>query len=906
MAGARGGRMPFTGRDTALGELAGALRRPGCRAVLITGPPGVGKSRLAEEFLARSRHADSRPGVRVRATGTGHAPPLSALSPLLPPDAMAPSGHPASGADPAAALLAARRRAADRRAASGVPALLVVDDIHLLDDTSCALLALLLADGSVFLTATLPDGAAWPGFLRALWREDALLPLSLPPFTADETATLLSAALAGPVTAPAARALWDAARGNALMLRELLRAARADGSLREVLGVWCLARPLPARLPGGWPDSRLDQLTEVQRSLLELLAVCGPIGLRDGLDLVGPAVLAELEGRGLVVSRVEGRRERLALAPASLAGAVRSVLPRLRARALLLDQVARVRAYGARRTEDTAALARWEVEATGTADPELLVRAAQQALHAGDVDTMCALARAALAHGSRPRAALMLGEALGQRGDFTEGIAVLEDGFAAAGPDEVSPVAVTLAVHHFYGPGDGERALAVLAQAAERGGPSAVLAAREATLLMADGRVDRAREVLAPWPVRAPAAPAASSDVVLRQAVLRLQLASGAAQDAVATGRAVREAHRTVTDRTEVFYPARSDYLLAQALLEAGHFEEAAQRAREGLDELLTSPVPAMVVWFEWVRGGAALERGHLADAARHFREARAQAHLYGHRYAEQRALAGLVLAQAYTGHVGPEAADLAAVATGGPGPARQADTLRAYAWTRWLGGRRDEAAGLLRETAERVRARGETSVALVLTHDLVRWGDPVAARELPGAAAAAQGPGAAARAAHARALARRDPVALTAAAERWEALGAPLYAAEALAQAAVAGRRPAGAAAESAARRAATRARLLADRCGAVTPALRALADPALPGPAALTAREQEIADGAARGRSSRQIAAECGLSVRTVDNTLGRAYRKLGVRNRAELTAVLLSPTQARGAPPVGHRDP
>ncbi|MFJ4682629.1 AAA family ATPase [Streptomyces sp. NPDC088789] len=864
--------MRFTARGALLTELAEASRRPNCRAALIVGPPGVGKSRLAEEFLARSGGPDGRTALRVQATEAAHALPLSALAPLLP--------HGTGADDPAALLAAARRRAAERRAASGRPTLLVVDDIHHLDDASLALLAPLLADGTVFLTATLPDGAPWPGVLRALWREDTLFCPALPPFTADETADLLTATLRGPVASPAARALWDATRGNALMLRELLRAALADGSLREVRGVWCLGRPLPSRLPGGWPDSRLDALTEPQRALLELLAVCGPVGLRDGLDLVGPAVLAELEGRGLVVSRVEGRRERLALAHASHAGAVRSGLSRLRARALLLGQAARVRAYGARRSEDTAALARWEVEATGTADPELLVRAAEQALHADDVDTMCALARAALVHGPRPRAALMLGEALGQRGAFAEGIAVLEDGFAAAGPAEVASLAVTLAVHHFYGPGDAERALAVLADAARRGGPSAVLAGWEATLLTAAGAPRRAGEALARWPHTAETPSPAG--VLLLQARLRVQLASGAAEDAVASGRAVCAAHRAVADRTEVFYPGRSAYLLAQALLEAGHLEEAARCAREGLDDLLRAPVPALVTWFAWVRGRIALERGHPAEATGHFREARAQAHLYGHRYAEQRALAGLVLAQAYRGRTGPETGELA---PGAAGPLRQSDTVRAYAWSLRCTGRHRQAADLLREAADRAHERGEVAAALTLAHDLVRWGDLQAAQELPRWTADAQGPAAAARRSHAEALARHDPDALTAAATAWENLGAPLYAAETLAQAALLWRRAPGARAESAARRAASRAQLLAARCGtATTPALTVLA-----GPPALTAREQEIAHLAAHGRTSRQIAADCGLSVRTVDNTLGRAYRKLGVTNRTALAAVL-----------------
>ena len=51
------------------------------------------------------------------------------------------------------------------------------------------------------------------------------------------------------------------------------------------------------------------------------------------------------------------------------------------------------------------------------------------------------------------------------------------------------------------------------------------------------------------------------------------------------------------------------------------------------------------------------------------------------------------------------------------------------------------------------------------------------------------------------------------------------------------------------------------------------------------LTRREREVAGPAAVGASSREIAAELVLSVRTVDNHLQNVYSKLGVSSRDEL---------------------
>ena len=55
------------------------------------------------------------------------------------------------------------------------------------------------------------------------------------------------------------------------------------------------------------------------------------------------------------------------------------------------------------------------------------------------------------------------------------------------------------------------------------------------------------------------------------------------------------------------------------------------------------------------------------------------------------------------------------------------------------------------------------------------------------------------------------------------------------------------------------------------------------------LTAREWEIAELAARGDSSRDIARRLVLSVRTVEGHLYRIYPKLGIAGRDELPAVM-----------------
>jgi DNA-binding CsgD family transcriptional regulator len=58
---------------------------------------------------------------------------------------------------------------------------------------------------------------------------------------------------------------------------------------------------------------------------------------------------------------------------------------------------------------------------------------------------------------------------------------------------------------------------------------------------------------------------------------------------------------------------------------------------------------------------------------------------------------------------------------------------------------------------------------------------------------------------------------------------------------------------------------------------------------PSTLSPQESRVAAAAARGRSTRDIAAELFLAPKTVECHLGQIYRKLGVRTRAQMIVAL-----------------
>ncbi|HEV2637047.1 MAG TPA: AAA family ATPase [Actinocrinis sp.] len=120
--------LPFGGREAQLAAFDEALAAADCRGVVIAGPAGTGRSRLAEEVLARARRGGCRADLAV-ATAAAAAMPLGAIGHLLPGGT--DFRHPAE----AFAAVAANLPANDRRRW-----VVVVDDAQLLDPSSAVLL----------------------------------------------------------------------------------------------------------------------------------------------------------------------------------------------------------------------------------------------------------------------------------------------------------------------------------------------------------------------------------------------------------------------------------------------------------------------------------------------------------------------------------------------------------------------------------------------------------------------------------------------------------------------------------------------------------------------------------------------------------------------------------------------
>lgn len=883
-------QLPLVGRREELDFIGEAFDDPQSHGVVLAGAIGVGKTRLAREALDL---AQSKGLAVVWASGTQAAAalPFGALAHLLPLEPLFRGPFNSLNVLGVAADGLVERARTTRL-------VLVLDDAHLLDDASAALVHHVAAVGRALVVATVRSGESAPDALVALWKEGRAERLEVQPLSQTEMEELVEHILGGQVDGTVLHQLWKLTGGNPLFLREVLLGGREQNILVEADGVWRWKGPMAvAPRVVEVIEARLGRLEYDERAALEIVAAAGVVGVELLESLVSRRGIEGGERRGLLEEWVDGRRRLARLAHPLYGEVLRAQTPPQVRRELSRRLADGVDACGTRRRGDLLTVATWRLEGGGSPRAGLFVDAASRAVAGGDFVLGERLARAAVDTGGGFEGSQVLAQALIGSGRFQEA----EDILAGLQGEVRSEIELVQTVNArawnlFWHLGAAEKAIALTASAETALATSEFrdqLRTARAGYLVFAGRTQEAFDLVADllsgselppgtlqWlgPVAWGLCIAGRTDQAIR--VLDRQLESV-----------------TLVGETPLAHDPSKWLRASRAAADflAGRLTAASAAVQDLYDEALELPSLPNHAALAWSLGLVRLAQGRVSTATRLFREAAATLREVDMFKQLPLCLGNLAQAEALLGNV--EAAEKALT---------EAETVRVpslsgdefhiqlgHAWTAAARGELSAAAAIALDAAEVTGSVGEYAQEATALHDAARLGESRQASErLTSLAERVDGLIAGVYALHARALAERQAAGLEEASNAFENLGAMLLAAEAAAEAARAhrdaGRKGTGLAWS-------TRARALAEQCeGAFTPALAEL-ERELP----LTRREREIATLASRGLTNREIAERLVLSMRTVDNHLHSVYTKLGVSGRDELGVIFDRPSALTSDP-------
>jgi DNA-binding CsgD family transcriptional regulator len=860
---------PLIGRSEETGAIEAAVSALDVSGIVVYGAAGVGKSRLARDALSatESRGCECR---WAAGTSSARAIPLGAFTAWAP-----------SGVTDTVQLL---RGVIESLTApsSGATVVVCVDDVHLLDELSIFVVHQIVQRGAAKVILTIRDGEPIAAAVQEIWTVGQFDRLDLQPLSLDETSTLLSATLAGPVDPGAAQRLWELTRGNVLYLRNIVEQEVAHGRIVQRHGYWrWLGEPV---MPPGLVElieSRIGALPAPVCDVIDALAVGEPIELAALRRIADPAAVEEADTRALITLEpvVGGVEVRVAHPLYGEVRRRRAAPTRLRRlRGLVADELA-----AADDRDDIQVVVRratLSLDSDLTPDGDLLVRAAHGAVWLADLPLADRLAAAAIRAGAGPEPNFVRAHALSWSGRGEEADAVLAEIRTDQLTDsEEARLAFLRASNVLWALGDPPRAKVIIDEASRTTSPQA------------RSYIDAFLTVYWFATDQPGAAIQASKKLALDDlpAVVGAEIAwvlAAIAADAGRTNEAVAVAEAGYTVATRSFDAPHMRFNIADAhvsaLLLAGRIADALDVAERVRRQAADLPGAAQLLGAA-VDGRAALGAGHL-DSAHVLLEQAAvglsatHASGWGYRYHVPRATA-----LAMRGATDDAAAVLAALDNlGRTFRSLDYESNLAQAWVAAGQGAVSEAITVLLSAAERAAAKGEFGAEVICLQTATQFGDRTGAPRLGELESIVEGPRVGLTARFAVALSDVDAAELAAVSEGFERMGDLVAAVDAAAQAALVYRSQG---LRGSALGCATRAHALAEQCGgAWTPALRQAGEPV-----PLTDREREIVMLIGEGLSNRAVAERLTLSVRTVESHIYRAMAKTGVASRDELAALL-----------------
>jgi DNA-binding CsgD family transcriptional regulator len=863
---------PLIGRSQEMRVIEAAMSDPEISGIVICGAAGVGKSRIAREALS----ALASKGCEIRwAVGTSSARdlPLGAFS------SWAPSA--------AAETLQLVRGVIDSlvSASPGTTVFAGVDDAHLLDDLSTFVLLQIIERRAAKVVLTLRDGEPIPAGIQEVRKDARLERLDLQALSRDEAATLLSAALGGPVDPDAANRLWMLTQGNVLYLRNIVEQETSDGRLAQQHGYWrWTGDPIVPPSLAELVESRIGTLPSAVADVIDVLAVGEPIDLASLTRIADPAAVEEADTRGLITlgHGEDGVEVRVAHPLYGEVRRKRAAPTRLRR---LRGLVATELAAGDDRDDVRVVVRRatLSLDSDLKPDPDLFVRGAIGAVWLADLALADRLANAAIRAGAGAEAHMLRAHVLGWLGRGPEAdkvaAATPTNGFTGA---DYAKLAFLRGFIMLYSLADPTAAKTFIDDAWQtvpaeaRGCIHAFLtvywavmgkpqAARKQSERMALDRLPEVASTFAAWAITLSAGEAGRTTEAI------------AAADA-GYGFATRAVDAAAAYAWLPLVDAR-----VGALLQSGRIAEASDAAERLGQEAADLPGAARLRAAA-TAGLAALGAGRLDTACALLEpvveamSASGETNGWGYRYQIP-----LTVALALRGSTEEATAAVDTLENQRHPSWRHLEYEHsiAKAWVNATQGAISEAIKIVMSAAETACANGQFAAEVMCLQTATQFGECSCGPRLRQLAATVEGPRAGVAARFAAALEAGDGAELAVVSEEFERMGDLVAAVDTAAHAAIAYRRQE---LRGSALGCSTRAEALAGQCGAGTPALRQASE-RLP----LTDREREIVMLLGEGLSSPAIAERLTLSVRTVEGHIYRAMAKTGTSSRDELAALL-----------------
>lgn len=861
---------PLAGRGVEMRLIEAALSDADVSGVVISGPAGVGKSRLGREALvgAASRGGEIR---WVVGTSCGRGIPLGALA-----------SWPGLVGEDSLQLVCGVIESLIAASSTGT-VVVGVDDPHLLDDLSMFVLDQIVARGVAKVLLTLRDDQPIPVAVQELWKLGEFERIELEALPPEETTALLSATLDGSLDSQTAGSLWRLTQGNILYLRHIVEQAVADGHLEKQSGYWrWVGDPV---VPNGLVElveTRMGALPDAVGDVVDALAVGEPIGLAMLRRIVDPDAVEEADLRGLI--RLDELDERVEVRLAHpLYGEVRrrrAAATRLRRlRGLLAVELANFDDGGdVRVAVRRGALS---LESDLEPDAELLIRAAGGAVGLGDLALADRLAAAAVRAGGGAEAQFLRAHAMSWLGRGHDAEELLGAVPAAELTDEERARFTYLrASNLLWALADPVRAREVIDEGAAAVGEGPARRSIDAVSAVYWFAMDQPDEAVE-----------AAKSLVLEELppIVGAEMAWALASihgDAGRTAQAVAvaEAGYAIAIRCSDAPHMRFNIADAHvgALVLAGQINKALEVAEWA--ESQAADLPGTAHWLgPAIAGRAALGAGRLEEACRLLEQAAGALSATGHeqgwgyRYSIPRATA-LAMRGRWE-----EAAGVLEKLAAVPRPFRKLDDEKALAraWVAAGQGAVSEATGILKSAAETAAVNERFAAEVLCLQTATQFGDRSCEPRLRELQGIVEGPRVGLAGRFAAAMPDGKAAELAMVSETFDEMGDRVAAVEAAAQASLAYRRQD---LRGSALGCAARAQALAAEGGAETPTLRQAREP-LP----LTDREREVVLLIGQGLTNREVADRLTLSSRTVEGHIYRAMSKTGTTSREELAALL-----------------